>query len=158
MKVLIVYDSFFGNTEKIAQAIGSALGGPPDVEVLRVGAVKPEQLSALSWLIVGSPTRAFNASPLIKAFLAGIPANTLRGVKVAAFDTRIPESKMPGFLRFLVNLFGYADKRIVAGLTKKGAELAAPSGWFYVLASEGPLMDGELERAFEWARGLKVTG
>jgi len=47
MKTLVVYDSFFGNTEKIAQAIGAALGLPPDVEVVRVSAVKPEQLAGL---------------------------------------------------------------------------------------------------------------
>ena len=31
MKALVIYDSFFGNTEKVAKAIGSALGGPKDV-------------------------------------------------------------------------------------------------------------------------------
>ena len=105
-------------------------------------------------LLVGSPTRGFNASPLIKAFLAGIPAGGLRGIKVAAFDTRFPASKVPGFLRPLGEALGFADKRIVAGLTKKGGELAAPSGWFYVLDTKGPLQDGELERAAEWARRL----
>jgi flavodoxin len=36
MKVLIVYDSVFSNREKIAQAIGNALGSQEDVEILRV--------------------------------------------------------------------------------------------------------------------------
>ena len=157
MKTLVVYDSFFGNTEKIAQAIGAALGGPPEVEVHRVTEVKPEQLIGLSWLIVGSPTRAFNASPLIKAFLAGIPADALRGVKVAAFDTRFPASKIPAFLRLLFRPFGFADRRLVAGLTKKGGELVSPTGGFWVLGTEGPLQDGELDRAAEWARGLLAT-
>jgi flavodoxin len=158
MKVLIVYDSFFGNTEKIALAIGKALGSAPEVEVVRVNAVKPEQLTGLQWLIVGSPTRGFNPSPLIKAFLAGIPADALRGVKVAAFDTRYPASKIPGFLRLLFTPLGFADRRIVAGLTKKGGELAAPSGGFYVLDTEGPLQEGELERAAAWAKQLTAAG
>jgi flavodoxin len=154
MKALVVYDSFFGNTEQIAQAIGKALGSSPEVEVVRVTAVKPEQLSGLQWLIVGSPTRGFNPSPLIKAFLAGIPADGLRGIKVAAFDTRFPASRVPGFLRLLFKALGFADKHIVAGLTKKGGELAAPPGWFYVLDTEGPLVEGELDRAADWARRL----
>jgi flavodoxin len=41
MKALVVYDSVFGNTEQIAQAIGDALGSQEDVEILRVSNVKP---------------------------------------------------------------------------------------------------------------------
>jgi flavodoxin len=156
MRVLIVYDSFFGNTERIAQAIGSALGGAPEVEVQRVTEVAPEQLNGLDWLIVGSPTRAFRPSENTQKLLASVPAGSLAGVKAAAFDTRIPESKMPGFLRFIVKRTGYADQKIASALARKGAQLVAQPGQFYVLASEGPLQDGELERAFEWARGLKI--
>jgi flavodoxin len=157
MKTLIVYDSFFGNTEKIAQAIGQALGSPPDVQVVRVSVCIPEQLSDLQWLIVGSPTRGFQPSPLIKNFLATIPAGALRGVKVTAFDTRSPLEKFPGFLRFLQKRAGWADKHIVAALTKKGGELAAPPEGFFVQDSEGPLVEGELERAGEWARRLQAV-
>jgi flavodoxin len=158
MKALIVYDSFFGNTEKIAQAIGNALGSPPDVEVIRVSEVKPEQLSGLHWLIVGSPTRGFRPSPLTQSFLAGIPAGALRGVKVAAFDTRIPAERIPRLLRGFIRRAGYADKPIAAALGRKGGELALASEGFFVKDSEGPLVEGELERAAEWARKLLATG
>ena len=155
MKALVVYDSFFGNTEKIAEAIGRALGSPPDVQVVRVSACIPGQLKDLDWLIVGSPTRGFQPSPLIKNFLAMIPADGLHGVKVTAFDTRSPLERMPGFLRFIQKRAGWADKHIVAALTKKGGDLAAPSEGFFVQDTEGPLVDGELERAAEWARSLQ---
>lgn len=157
MKTLVVYDSFFGNTEKIAEAIGRALGSPPDVQVVRVSACIPGQLSELDWLIVGSPTRGFQPSPLIKNFLAMVPANGLRGVKVTAFDTRVPLDKIPGLLRFIQKRAGWADKHIVTALTKKGGELAAPPAGFLVQDSEGPLVEGELERAAEWARGLQAA-
>jgi flavodoxin len=154
MKALIVYDSFFGNTEKIAQAIGQALGSPPEIEVVRVTAVKLEQLAGLQWLIVGSPTRGFNVSPFTKAFLAGIPAGGLRGVKVAAFDTRSPLAQFPGCLRPFARRYGYAAEKIAKALTAKGGELALPADGFAVQGSEGPLAEGELERAAEWARRL----
>lgn len=48
MNVLIIYDSVFGNTEQIAQAIGNALGSQEDVEILRVSNVKPLQLTGLN--------------------------------------------------------------------------------------------------------------
>jgi flavodoxin len=68
-KALIIYDSFFGYTERIAQSIGNALGRPEDVGILRVSDIRPEQMAGLKLLIVGSPTRAFRPSPAIKKFL-----------------------------------------------------------------------------------------
>ncbi len=149
MKVLIVYDSFFGNTEKIAQAMGAATGA----EVLRVGAVQPEKLMGLDALIVGSPTRAFRPSPATQSLLKGIPAGSLKGVKVAAFDTRIaPDDIKSPILRALISFLGYAAAPIAKQLTKKGGALALPPEGFAVLGSEGPLKEGELERAAEWAK------
>ena len=162
MKVLIIYDSSFGNTEQIAQAIGHALGSQEDVEVLRVGNVKPEQLTGLKLLIVGSPTQAFRPTPAINNLLGRIPMNGLRGVKVAAFDTRISMDDIdPPIVRFIgrfvVKLFGYAAKPIADRLKKKGGELTIPPEGFFVEGTEGPLKEGELERAADWARQIMAT-
>lgn len=156
-KALIVYDSFFGNTERIAQSIGDALGPPEDVGIVRVGNVRPEQLTGLKLLIVGSPTRAFSPSPAIKKFLKSIPKDGLKGVKVAAFDTRVTEEEIDSavfILRIFVNIFGYAAKPISDRLVKKGGQpIAAPEG-FFVHGTEGPLIEGELERASNWAKQI----
>jgi flavodoxin len=156
-KALVVYDSFFGNTERIAQSIGNALGLPEDVGIRRVVDVKPEQLAGLKLLIVGSPTRAFSPSPAIKKFLKSIPRDGLKGVKVAAFDTRITEEEIDSavfILRILVNIFGYAARPISDRLVKKGGQLIdAPEG-FFVHGMEGPLKEGELERASDWAKQI----
>jgi len=153
MKVLIAYDSFFGNTEKIAQAIGSALGSPQDVATLRVNTVTPEQLTGLELLIVGSPTRGFRPSEATLKFLKSIAPAALKGVRVAAFDTRIATSDIKSpILRFFINFAGYAAKPIAEQLKKKGGDLVVEPEGFYVKASEGPLKDGELERAADWAR------
>ena len=158
MKALIVYDSVFGNTEQIAQAMGKGLGAPDQVQVLKVDAVQPQQLMGLELLIVGSPTRAFRPTPAITKLLKAIPANGLSGARVAAFDTRIPADhpETPGLLRFMVKLFGYAAKPIADKLQSKGGKLALPPEGFFVQGTEGPLQDGELERASEWARQLLV--
>jgi len=153
MKILVVYDSYFGNTEKVAQAIGAALGD--DVAVKRPGDVEAGELSELDVLIVGSPTRAFRPSDAIKDFLKTIPSGGLKGVKVAAFDTRIAKEDTENpVLRFMVNIFGYAAKPIDEKLVGKGGEpLGEPAG-FIVLGTEGPLKDGELEKAVAWAKSL----
>lgn len=157
MKALVIYDSFFGNTEQIARSIGNALGWPEDVGILRIADVKPEQLTGLELLIVGSPTRAFSPSPAIKKFIKSIPRNGLKGVRVAAFDTRVTEEEIDSavfILRIFVNIFGYAAKPISNRLVKKAGELIAPPEGFYVHGTEGPLIEGELERASEWAKQI----
>ena len=159
MKTLVVYDSYFGNTEKIAQAIGNALGAPPDVAVRRVGDVQPGQLVGLEVLVVGSPTQKFSLLPAVSSFLKSIPENGLQGVRVAAFDTRANMDEVrSSFLRTMVRWFGYAAEKIAGRLKKKGGTEAAPPGTFFVKGTEGPLAEGELERAAEWARQLVRTG
>ena len=154
MKILIVYDSFFGNTEQIAQAMAAALEAPEEVTLLKVDAVQPQHLEGLAYLIVGSPTRGFRPSPATTSLLKSIPRKKLEGVRVAAFDTRVPiqEIKRPAILDFLVKIFGYAADPIGKKLQQKGGKVVVPAEGFYVMDTEGPLKDGELERATAWVR------
>ena len=158
MKALVVYDTVFGNTEKIAHAIGDGLGSEATVEVLRVGNVKLEQLTAAELLLVGSPTRAFRPTPAISRLVKAIPREGLAAVKIAGFDTRfsINDTKS-AVLKALVKMFGYAADPIANRLTLRGgAQVIDPEG-FFVMDTEGPLKDGELERAAEWARRIATT-
>jgi flavodoxin I len=149
---LVVYDSVFGNTQNIAEAIGEALGDAP---VINVSKVTKEDLDNLKILFIGSPTRAFRPTPATMTFIKGLESNALSGVKGAAFDTRIPlDQAESGFLKFMIKLFGYADVKIAKALAKAGADLALPSEGFAVSGTEGPLDEGELDRAQDWARGI----
>jgi flavodoxin len=153
LKTLIVYDSVFTNTEQIAKAMGSALNAPKD-SVIRAADIKPEQLTGLELLIVGSPTRKFQPMPTVTKFLKAIPQQGLKGIKVAAFDTRMGDIKQP-ILRFIVKIAGYAAKPLADRLKQKGGNLVlAPEG-FLVIGSEGPLKDGELKRAADWVKQIK---
>lgn len=145
MKALVVYDSFFSNTERIAPAIGAGLGSQEDVRAVRVDDVKAEGQGAPTLLVVGAPTRAFRPAPRMAAFLGALPKGELEGVEVAAFDTRIDTRDIKsGCLAFAVNLFGHAAKPIAGKLQGKGGQMiAAPEG-FFVADSEGPLKEGEL--------------
>ena len=76
-------------------------------------------------------------------------------MRVAAFDTRSDiDDVKSGLLRMMVGWFGYAAKPIADILVKKGGELFAPPEGFFVKGREGPLKDGELQRAAIWARAL----
>jgi flavodoxin I len=144
MKTLVVYDSLYGNTRTIAEAIGDAV--PGDVEVLHAGEADPSALQAYDLLIVGAPTHGGRASEPARGFLDQIQARALEGINVAGFDTR--------FAHKLARLLGFAAPKIAKALEKKGGTLAGPPGGFYVTGGEGPLKEGELERAAAWARGL----
>jgi len=159
MKAIVAYDSAYGNTEQIARAIGSALGPEQEVETLRVGDVTPQKLEGISVLVVGSPTQKFSPTAATNALLKRIPKDGLKGVRVAAFDTRFTEAEIERvkILAFFVRIFGYAAEPIADKLRKKGGELAIPPEGFYVGGTEGPLLDGELERAAAWAEQIAAA-
>ena len=155
MRVFVIYDSVFGNTEKIARAIADALGSRLAVEIVLADKVALEQLTGLDLLVVGSPTRGFRPTEAITRLLKRIRSNALEGVKVAAFDTRFKADELDSAgLRFVVKTGGYAARRIAGHLRKVGGKLIVPPEGFYVEATEGPLKAGEIERAAGWAKGI----
>ena len=146
MKALIVYDSVYGNTETIARAIAGVLTPSGEVKVLRAGEANASELKAVDLLIVGSPTQGGKPTRAIQDFLNKLPESAIKGMNVAAFDTR--------FSTKLVAIFGYAAGKIAGSLKKKGGTLILPPEPFFVRVKEGPLKEGELERASDWAKRI----
>lgn len=153
MKTIVIYDSVFGNTAKIADEIAKATGGA----LFKITDICAADLGDATHIFLGSPTRAFRPTPAVTAWLKKLPADTLKGIHAAAFDTRaIMETVDSGLLKRMAKWFGYAAEKIEKELIKKGAVVHADAIGFYVAASQGPLKDGELRRAAEWAeRSIK---
>ena len=143
VKALIIYDSMYGNTEKITQAMRDAL---PGATVMRPAEARTAQLSGVDLLIVGSPTLGGRPSEATKAFLDAMPASCLTGVKVAAFDTRLTKK--------WVKLFGWASDKILARLLACGGTEASAAQGFFVEGTKGPLAEKETEKAAAWAKTL----
>jgi flavodoxin len=144
MKTLIIYDSLYGNTEQIAKAIGGGIGG--EVKVVRVGEVNTAELGSYDLVVIGSPTQGGRHTVATREFLGKIPADAMKNKRVASFDTRGKS--------WFVKMFGWAANRIADDLKDKGSNLVAPGEGFFVKAVKGPLVDGELERAAAWAKGI----
>jgi flavodoxin I len=144
VKTLVVYDSLYGNTKAIAQAIGDAI--PGEVDVLQVGDAKASELGTYDLLIVGAPTHGARPSEDVQALLDQIQPLALEGINVAGFDTRMTNR--------LITLFGVAAPKITKALQNKGGTLVGPPGGFFVTGGKGPLKEGEVERAAAWAKGL----
>ena len=144
MKALVVYDSQYGNTEKIAKAIGAGFTG--DVKVMKVGDVKREDIAWSKFVIIGSPTQGGRASMPIRFFLRDLPKDVFTGKRLAAFDTRTKG--------IFVKMFGFAADKIETSLrAKSGNPTAKPQG-FFVKSTKGPLVEGEEAKATEWARAI----
>lgn len=152
MKALIIYDSVYGNTEQIAKAIGAGLTG--DVKVVRVGEANPSTLVGCDLLILGSPVHGGRPTPALDEFVKSLAANSLQGVNGAAFDTRFDAVEQGVGLRVLMSVIRYAAERLAKDLKKKGGTLVAKPEGFIVEDKEGPLKQGELERATKWAQQL----
>jgi flavodoxin len=144
MNTLVIYDSLSGNTKIIAEAIASAI--PDQVTLVHVGEVDPSQIGTQDLLIIGAPTHGGNASDPVKELLENLPTPGEDSAKVAAFDTRMPN--------WWLKPFGFAGPKITSNLEKKGWQVLVPGEGFIVSGGEGPLMDGEEQRARTWAEGI----
>jgi flavodoxin len=145
MKVLVIYHSEFGNTEKLARAIAHELEGAGWARVVAVEDFQMPDLTEVDLLVAGAPTQVHGVSRPMRDFLDGLPSGALEDIGAAAFDTRIPGIKL---------LTGSAANGIAKRLEKKGAYLVVEPESFLVSGGEGPLVGGEAERAIQWANEL----
>ena len=169
MPALVVYESMFGNTRIIAEAIARGIGSEETL-VLAVSEVVPETLQGVDLLVVGGPTHVHSmARPVsrkaardqatksggqlllepfsdafgLREWLAGLPS---LDVAAAAFDTRMGGPAL---------LTGRASKAIAKLLRGHGAHLVAPARSFLVTKAN-TLVPGELRGAEEWGQSLRA--
>ena len=145
MKALIVYDSEFGNTGQIARTIANRLDEQLEVRLALARQLDPVNIPAVNLLLVGCPTQGWLPTLPIQDFFKLVPRETIAGLPAAAFDTRFRLSWVTG---------GSAARSIAKRLSLLGAKLLLPPESFFVNDMEGPLADGELERAADWADQL----
>jgi flavorubredoxin len=129
-KALVVYDSVYGNTEKVAKALAAGLeSGGVDVNVVKVEAVKVDELGKVDLLCVGAPVHAWNASKPVKEFLDRLKnVDGLAGKKAFAFDTKMKS-----------RLAGSAGGKIERKLKDLGLTIVKHSESAIVVGREGPL-------------------
>ena len=144
VKALIIFDSILGNTKKIAETISNELG--KDSSVLLVSDFNLKDLEDINLIVVGSPIISWKPSEKMGEFLSGLSDSQLKGIKTAVFDTRIKNF-----------MSGDALKKISKELIRAGAEVSVKPHAFYVKGAEGPLFDGEVNKAIEWAKSIKVV-
>lgn len=166
MHALVVYESMYGNTKLVAEAIAEGLSERATVDLAEVSAAPNGLVEDIDLLVVGGPTHAFGMSRASTRADAATRSDhplvsTTCGVRewieqldpqgrtalVATFDTRIARPRLPGS----------AAKAAERWLRKQGFRMATRAASFYVTGTTGPLRDGELARARRWAAELGAS-
>ncbi len=159
MKSLVVYESFYGNTELIAQAIAAGLARHGEARSVGMGAVEASSLSDVDVLVVGAPTHAWglpraktragiesavalDGQPLVRQWLETVPDGG--GRAAAAFATRLDKPRV---------LTGSAAGGIARRLRHRGWSRPTSKS-FVVTGTQGPLAAGEIEKAATWGDEL----
>jgi hypothetical protein len=168
MKTVVVYESMFGNTKTIAEAIAEGLDGSGQVLLGTVDDLSPDEVGDARLIIAGGPTHGYGIArqdarqtlaknpssarygPVLagetslRGWLERLPAG---GAAAAAFDTRLDKPRW---------LTGSAAAKIARRLRAKGYSLVGTES-FLVKGGGGPLTEGERERAAAWGRRLAAT-
>jgi hypothetical protein len=165
LRALVVYESMFGNTEKVAGAITHGLQlEDVDCGLVEAGSAPATLPEDLDLLVVGGPTHGFSmsrASTRAEAVQKGAPAERVAvGIRewleavaldpdrrplVATFDTRVTK------VRWIPRAAGTSAARVAR---RRGLETVTRPVGFLVDEVRGPLLEHELERAVAWGRRL----
>lgn len=163
MDALVVFESMFGNTQAIANAVAEGLATRMSVVTAEVSGAPTVLAEDVELVVVGGPTHAFGMSREstrrsaaeqsdralvstgigIREWLALVGAGSA-GVGAAAFDTRVAKPRVPGS----------AAKAAHRRLRRLGFRMVSGPQTFYVVGTPGPLVAGELDRARRWGEAL----
>ena len=134
-KAIVIYDTQFGNTEKVAKALASGIREQEvQVDCVKVDEVDVNKLAEYDLLAIGGPTLAFGMSKPVKDLLGKLEGIDLRGKKAFAFDTK---------MRFIFS--GSAAKGIEGRLKGLGMSTIKPCSSAIVKGRDGPLEEGAEE-------------
>ena len=157
MKGVVLYESVYCNTEAVARAIAEGLAPIGEVALARFGDAGERAAEDADLVVLGGPTHGWGMTkpasrkrPDTEGYPAGARewlegSHQADGRMAAAFDTRFGKPRW---------LTGSAALRIARRLRRSGYRLVVPPESFFVLHTEGPLRNGEEDRARAWGAKL----
>lgn len=144
----IVYESKFGNTAKVADALrdGFKGAGVTDVEASMIDSADVNKVVTYDAILVGSPNHIGGPTRRVRRFIRSLSAFNLEGKRVAFFDTYIGGD------------FGKAVAKMHNELKARNpdAVIFAPGLSLRVEGMKGPLAEGELDKAAEFAKKMRT--
>jgi len=142
MNILIFYDSYYGNTQRVAEFIRDSLDDH-SVTLVKVDLVTQDKIDASDLIIAGSPTRMFKMTKKMNKTLKKM---NYHEKLFWVFDTRADIKTLDNkFLLKMIKRFGYAAEKMQSILEKHKANKAIDYTYYYVQDTEGPLFDDVTE-------------
>jgi len=154
MKGIVVYDTSYGNTKRIAETIAETLKESGiEVDLFYVKDVKKLIAKDYNFLVLGSPTKFGTMSFAIRSFLGKVKSEEWMNKPFAAFDTENPENIERARIE---NKEWSAAEKISEKLRDKKMNQLLPVLKAVVLGQKGPLKEGEIDRTKDYARQLAI--
>jgi menaquinone-dependent protoporphyrinogen IX oxidase len=149
MKGLVVYDTSYGNTKKIAETIAETLKESGiEVDLFYVKDAKKLSAKDYNFLVLGSPTKFGTMSFAIRFFFGKVKSEEWINKPFAAFDTENPENmEKKGWS---------AAEKIAERLRNKKMNQLLPVLRALVLGQKGPLKEGEIDRTKNYAKEIAI--
>lgn len=149
MNGIVIFDTSYGNTKKIAETIAETLKESGiEVDAFYVKDIKKLSAKDYNFLVLGSPTKFGTMSFTVKGFLGKVKNKEWMNKSFAAFDTENPEN--------IERKEGSAAEKIAEKLREKQMNQLLPVLKAVVLGWKGPLQESEIERAKEYAREIAI--
>ena len=147
MKGIVVYDTSYGNTKKIAETIAETLKKSGiKIDLFYVKDVKKLSVKDYDFLVLGSPTKFGTMSFAIRFFLGKVKSEEWMNRPFTSFDTENPEN--------MEKKEYSAAEKIAEKLRDKKMNQLLPVLKTAVLGQKGPLKEGEIDRTKDYAREL----
>jgi flavorubredoxin len=148
MKVLVIYDSKYGNTKIAAENILEGLKQVEDIEgkISYVKEVDSQNVGSYDVLILGAPNHMGSPSRTIKKFFDKLAELDLKTEEVAVFGT------YSGRIRVTDRAVKKLEKRVEKTLPK--VKLLLPSLSIRVKGVTGPVAEGELTRCKDFGNRI----
>lgn len=147
MKVIVTYESKYGNTKLVAEAIAEGMREVSGVETVlsELSEVDLDKLIDYDAILIGSPNHMGSATRGIRKFIDKIGKLNLEGKLTAVFDTCIARD------------FEKAVKKMEKQIGEKvhGLKLVVSGLSIKVEGMKGPIVEGELPRCKDF--GVKIA-
>jgi hypothetical protein len=154
MRTLVIYDSLYGNTARVAIAIYNAANKLGEARITAANAFKTSDAEHFDMIFIGSPTQGGRPTHAIESIVRNLSLAKLSNVHIAAFDTRFSRYSHSLWLRLLMDVIGFAAPKITRQLNSINSAVIEKGTGFIVKDKAGPLEPGELSRAASWAHSI----
>lgn len=163
MRAAVIYESMFGNTRTVAEALAEELAKHLDVDLHEVGDAPTSIDTNIDLVVLGAPTHGLTLSrPASRSEAAGMTPDGLVSTGIGIREWLAAVEAAPGTLAVAFDtrvdhVPGSAARAATRRLRRVGFAIIARPASFKVEKTLGPLAPGQLDRVCSWATEIAAA-